>query len=141
MAELETLIRVRKHDVEERQKILAELYRYAQDLQDERDALEAQRAIERAKIKDIDPLLQSSFASYSKSVDLKLEDIDEQREKMEQRITRAQEDVRSAFADLKKIEIIDERRKAQLLAEVAKKEAAFLEEVALDQYRRNQDDY
>lgn len=139
MAELESLIRVRKHQVEEKQKILAALYKQAEDLQKERDNLIAQRALESEKAKETDALLQGYFAKYSAQVDLKLEGIDQKSEQLEKKITIAQNDVRIAFGDMKKIEIIDERRKAEHLAEIEKKEMDFLDEAALNGFLSNQD--
>lgn len=139
MAELESLIRVRKHQVEEKQKILAALYKQAEDLQEERDNLIAQRALESEKAKETDALLQGYFAKYSAQVDLKLEGIDQKSEQLEKKITIAQNDVRIAFGDMKKIEIIDERRKAEHLAEIEKKEMDFLDEAALNGFLNNQD--
>ncbi len=140
MAELDGLIRVRKHEVDERQKYLAELYEQAERLQGERDALESERAIEREKTKKADPYFQAFFASYSKEVDKKIERIDNNRTKLENRITLAQDQVREAFAELKKIEMVDERRKAEILKEIEKKESDFLDEVAINRFVSMNDD-
>ncbi|MGH1403547.1 MAG: hypothetical protein ACRBDL_04835 [Alphaproteobacteria bacterium] len=140
MADLDSLIRVRRHTVEEKQKALSELYKQADQLQIERDSLETQRAIEREKAKEADPMLQGFFASYSQNVDNKLEGLDQKRAKLEKRIAIAQDDVREAFGDLKKIEIIDERRKAEHLAEIEKKEMDFLDEAAINGFLRDRKD-
>ncbi len=140
MTDLDSLIRVRRHTVEEKQKALSALYKQADALQNERDTLETQRAIEREKAKDADPMLQGFFASYSQNVDDQLEVLDKKRMSVERKISLAQEDVREAFGDLKKIEIIDERRKAEHLAEIEKKEMDFLDEAAINGFMRDKRD-
>lgn len=136
MAKLDSLIRVRKHTVEQKQKALAALYKKAQDLKDERDELEAQHAIESEKVRTMDADYLSYFGAYSKRVHVQIESIDKAREKMENRIKLAQEDMRDAFAELKKVEIIHERRKAEEQAVLDKKEAGELDEMAIDGHRR-----
>ena len=139
MSDLTSLIRVRKHAIEQKQKFLAELYRQAEEFKNQRDTLETQLAIEMEKTKDMDATLLGFFGPYTEAVTLRIEDIDEDRKKLDKRITRAQDDIRYAFAELKKIEIIDDRRAAEELAELAKKEADILDEIAIDQFQRQQE--
>lgn len=140
MAELDPLIRVRKHEIEQKQKVLAELFRNAEALKDQRDRLETQLAIESEKTKDMDAEMIGFFAPYAESVRTKIEEIDDDRKKLEVCINMAQDDMREAFADLKKVEIINDRRKEDALAEIDKKESNELDEIAIDAHRRRQDD-
>ena len=48
----------------------------------------------------------------------------------------AQEDMRNAFAEMKKIEMTQENREAQKKSEENRKEVQELDEIALDGYRR-----
>ncbi len=139
MAELNSLIRVRKHAIEQKQKMLAELYRHAEELKNRRDTLETQLAIESEKTKDMDTELLSFFEPYARNVRHSIEGIDNARDEMEIRIKSAQDDMRDAFAELKKIEIIDERRKAEAIAELNKKDSAALDEIAIDRFMRKGD--
>ncbi len=139
MAELESLIRVRKHAVEQKQKILSDLYRNAEDLKRQRDELETKLAIEREKAKDLEAEMMGYFVPYAKAVNAEIVVIDTNREKLEHRIKFAQDEVRDAFAEVKKIEIIDERRKADDLKDIDQKESDMLDEIALDAFRRNSD--
>jgi len=136
MAELDPLIRIRKHEVEQKQKSLAALYKRAQDLKDERDALEAQLAIEAEKTREMDADYLSYFGAYSDKVQKEIETIDRKRSKLENQIKMAQDQVRDAFAELKKVEIINDRRKEEELAALDKKEADELDEIAIDGFRR-----
>ena len=56
---------------------------------------------------------------------------------MEARSALAQEDMRAAFAEMKKIEIVDRNRQEREDAELKAKETRELDDIAIDQYRRN----
>lgn len=140
MAKLDPLIRVRKHTIEQKQKFLATLYEKEEELKNKRDTLETQLAIETEKAKDLDAGMMGYFGAYADSVHTQVEEIDGFREHMEGRITMAQDDMRDAFAELKKVEIIDDRRKAEALAKLDKKEADELDETAINMFRRKDED-
>ncbi|MGH1455713.1 MAG: flagellar export protein FliJ [Alphaproteobacteria bacterium] len=136
MSELDSLIRVRRHDIEQKQKALGALYAQAEELKTERDTLEAGFAIESEKTKDMTAEMMQFFQPYADRVQDQIEQIDVAREQLEHKIRFAQDEMRDSFAEMKKIEIIDERRKAELLAEIDKKESEMLDEIALDAFRR-----
>ncbi len=139
MADLKPLIRVRKHDIEQKQKTLAELYRQAEELKKQRDAIEIQLAIEQEKTKDMDAEMLKFFGPYAALAKSQIEAVDDNRDKLEQLIVMAQEDMRKAFAELKKVEIIAERRDAEEQSELDKKDADELDEIAIDGFRRSED--
>lgn len=136
MANLDPLIRVRKHNVEQKQKVLAELYKKAEELKNQRDALEAQLAIESEKSRELEIDMLGYFAAYVKETHRNIEAIDQERSKVEKQIRFAQEQLREAFAEQKKIEIIDKRRKDEEQAAQDKKESSELDEIAIDGHRR-----
>ncbi len=140
MANLDPLIRVRKHIVEQKQKALAALYKRAEDLKAERDALEAQLVIELEKSKDMDAELLRYFALYKEKVINQIEAIDQKRQKLENQILLAQEDMRAAYAEQKKIQIIQERRQKEQRAALDKKDADELDEIAIETFRRGEGD-
>lgn len=136
MTNLAPLIRVRKHTVEQKQKALSALYKRAEDMKAERDKLEAQLAIELEKTKNMEAELLGYFGPYSEKVQNQIESIDQKRKKLEKQIALAQEDMRAAFAELKKVEIIAERRADEEQAAQNKKESEELDEIAIDGHRR-----
>ncbi len=141
MADLDPLIRVRKHAVEQKQKFLAELYRQAEELARQKQTLLDQLASERSKISEMESAeMMSYFGRYADAVKDRVEDIDEAAVKLETRIEIAREDMRAAFAELKKIEITQERREAREQAERDKKESAELDDIAIEGYRRQMDE-
>lgn len=139
MSELETLIRVRRHEIEQQQKGLAVMYKKADALQNEHDSYVTQLHIESEKAKDMDAALLSYFVPYKESMKRKIFDVEDAQENLERMIRQAQDMMRDMFTEMKKIEIIDERRKAEILAEIAKKEDDFLSEIALDGFARQKD--
>ena len=140
MADLNPLIRVRRHAVEQKQKFLAELYRQAEELAAQKDALLEQLEEEREKVKELGVEMLSYFGPYSDAVKERVEDIDEAMRGLEGRIEVARDAMREAFAELKKIEITQERREEEELAEAEKKESLELDEAALEIYRRRTDE-
>ena len=138
MADLNPLIRVRRHALEQKQKLLAELYKQAEDYELQKTALLAQLEEEREKTEKMGAEMMPYFMPYAESVKQRVADIDEAVEKLNTRIDIAREDMRTAFAEVKKLEITQEKREAEEREEREKKESDELDEIALDTYRRNQ---
>ncbi|MCE7887142.1 MAG: hypothetical protein DYH13_06530 [Alphaproteobacteria bacterium PRO2] len=137
MADLNPLIRVRKHTVEQKQKFLAELYRQADELQNHKAALQRQMKEERDALEKMNSIdMITAFSAYVEAVKERISDIDEAMEKLETRIEIAREDMREAFAEFKKIEITQERREAEEYRAIEKKQAELLDEAAIEGYRR-----
>lgn len=139
MADLDPLIRVRKHVVEQKQKFLAELYRQAEELDSQKKKMLDDMAAEQEKVKDMGVEMLSYFGPYTQAVKDRVKEIDEARAVLENRIEFAREDMREAFAELKKVEITQERREEEEQKALDKKESNDLDEVGLETYRRNQD--
>lgn len=140
MADLNPLIRVRKHAVEQKQKFLAELYRQAEELANQKATLERQMREEQERVRDMGVEMLSYFGTYAEAVKERIKDIEDAISKLEVRIEAAREDMRSAFAELKKIEITQERREDEEEAAIEKKSAAELDEIAIEGYRRKQEE-
>ncbi len=138
MADLDPLIRVHKHAIDQKQKFLAELYRQAEELAAQKQTMLNQLEEEKEKVKDMDVAMLSYMGPYSEAVKARVAEIDEAAATLEARIEIARDDLREAFAELKKIEITQERRAAEELAAINKKESEMLDEIALDTFRRNQ---
>lgn len=136
MADLKGLIKVRKHVVEQKQKFLAELYRQAEELTGQKKNLLDQLEIEQEKIQEMGVAMLSYFGPYTQAVQDRVEEIDESVAKLESRIQVAREDMREAFAELKKIEITQERREDEEQKAIDKKESLDLDEIALEGFRR-----
>lgn len=138
--DLSSLIRVRKHAVEQKQKVVAELYRQAELLQNEKTALLGRLEEEQGKASEMGVEMLSYFGPYAEAVQERVEEIDKKAVTLEARIQIAQDDMRGAFAELKKVEITQEsREKAEIKAQ-NKKESDELDEIAIEAFRRGQED-
>lgn len=132
MARLAPLIRVRRHNVDEKQKILARLFAQLNALEAREEACRARLAAEQELLVQ-QPELQAftDFAGFAARMRVELEDIAVQRQKLEQRVELAQDELRDAFAELKKIEIIAEARDRAAIAAFLKKETAMYDDIGL----------
>jgi flagellar FliJ protein len=140
MADLDALIRVRRHTAQQKQKFLADLYRQAEVFAMRKKALEDQLAREREALDAVEMIeAQVSFGLYAEGVKKKIAAIEVEVKRLETRIAMAQDDVRAAFAELKKIEIIHARRLEAEKQARNKKESQTFDEIAIDQFRKDEE--
>lgn len=141
MADLNPLIRLRRHSVDEKQKALSELYRQVEAFEARRHHLLDQLQKERDVIAN-NPQVEmiAYFGRFSDAVAKDVERINGQIAKLEARIRIAQDDIRNAFADLKRVEIVQRGREEKEKKEADKKETSELNEIGIDGFRRNAKD-
>ncbi len=140
MADLNPLIRLRKYRVEEKQKVLAELFRQAELLEARKRTLlgDIAREEEIALASDaIDAYV--TFAAYAARVQTEVENINQGLARLDARIVKAQEEMREAFSEQKKVEIIQRNRDAEEAAKEAQKESNTLDEVGIEVFRRKEE--
>ncbi len=140
MADLTGLIRVRKHELEQKQKTIAELYRQAEELAHQKTELLETLDEEQEKLKDFGVEMLSYFGPYSEAVHERVEDIDAATAKLETRIEIAREDMRMAYAEFKKIEITHERRLEEEQDAEEKRDSMTMDDIAIENYRRQIND-
>lgn len=137
MANLKSLIKVKKHSVEERQKVLSRLYDKDTQLADKKDRLHAKIEKEREAVKALDVSMQSYFGPFADAIKRQISDIDQRRQNLSKQITIARKAVHTAFADMKKVEITDDMRKAEAQSARDKKESDTLDAIGIDAFKRN----
>lgn len=140
MANLDPLIRLNKHELEEKQRVLAALYANVERLENNKagmlDSLEAEKDATDQDLGDITMI--QAYLSYLGRVKRDVARIDLEISKIEARIDLAIDDMREAFGELKKIEITRDRRLVELREENQKREDALFNEIALEIYRRSE---
>ena len=137
MANLNPLIRLRKYRVEEKQKILADLFRQAEKIESRKSFLLKQRDDEQdiaEERNDYETL--TAFALFAERVRGEIESLNDEMAKLNVRIGIAQDAMREAFGELKKIEIIQKNRDDEDDKAELKREGQVLDEVALEGFRR-----
>lgn len=138
MADLNPLIRVQKHALEQKQKFLAELFRQAEEYENQKTSMLKTRDEEREKLSELGVEMLSYFGPYSKSVDERVAEIDAALAVLNNRIELAREDIRSAFNELKKVEITQSNRDEEEQKVIDKKVSYELDEIGIEVFRRNQ---
>lgn len=141
MARLDPLIKLRKKTVEDKQRVLAELYRQYEAVQAQKDQLLMDLAREQALIEaDITALdARSWFGPYADGVKAKIALCDTHLSRLDTRIIVARDEVRAAFADMKKIEIIDRERDKRDRKIADDKESREMDAIGIDLFRRGEE--
>jgi flagellar export protein FliJ len=140
MANLLSLIKLRKHTVDEKQKVLADLYRQIESIEQSKNTLIERLRNERATIDKSGMLeMYAYFGRFSQNVQRMIERLNAEKEKLEMRIRIAQDDVREAFAGMKRIEIVQKERERAEKKEQADKESREMDDIGIDGFRRQEE--
>lgn len=139
-SDLSGLIKLRRHTVEEKQRALAELYRQAETIETSRQTLLNRLQSERTLLEKSGTLeMYAYFGRFSQNIHRMVERLALEKEKLETRIHIAQDDMREAFAALKRIEIVQANRKAEEKRAEQEKETRELDEIGLEGFRRREE--
>lgn len=137
MADLDPLIRYRKHGVDEKRRFLSQLYREMEQIELQKRTIQRQIDKEIALAAEMGtPEAQGYLGLYLEGARRKIKALETSRVKMETRIVAAQEDVRAAFAEMKKVEIIQRTREEKEEAAAQRKEDQTYDDIAIEGYRR-----
>ncbi len=141
MANLKSLIKLRRHNVDEKQKVLAELYRQVELIEQNKTILMERLQEERAVLDKTGTLeMYAYFGRFSQNIHRSIERMNVEKSKLEIRIQIAQDDVREAFANMKRIEIVQTERERVEKKEQDDKETRELDEIGIDGFRRREDE-
>ncbi len=141
MADLGSLIRFRKHGVDEKRRFLAQLYREAEVLEKQKKVIEDQMVSEIDLAREMGTAdAQAYLGKYLEGARRKVKALEKSIQKMNVRIAAAQEDMRESFAEMKKIEIAQANRDEREEAERQKKENQELDEIGIDRFRRDKEE-
>ena len=135
MANRAALIRYYEWQVDDRRKVLAELFSSVEALDQEEERLDVSSSLEQVKANEMEVGL-ASFPGFAQGVIEKRNRIHILRQELEEKIQNAQDALQIAYQDLKKIEIMEERRLEEEAKEQARLEQAELDEIARDRHFR-----
>jgi flagellar FliJ protein len=136
MAKLDSLIRLQKHHLDEKQKTLATLNDMLTGLENDQKALDAEREKE-VELARHDVTLSRTLGGYLEGCEIREENIAKAMNNVNQQISVARDEIRDAFAELKKYEIVQKRRVEEERKALLKKENDTLDEIALDRHQRD----
>lgn len=140
MANLKPLIKLRKFQVEEKQKILAALLREVEKFETKKREVLVSIKEERKIAEESDDYeTQAAYRLYAERARDQVRMIDGEINKYNFLIQKAQEDMREAFAEQKKIEIIQEEREAEEEREETRKDNARMDEVGMTGFIRKEE--
>lgn len=137
MADLAALIRLRRHMVEEKQKVLAEIFRSVEIIERRKQELFDRLNKERKALdENLDLETRDFYGRFEGVIRDDVERLDIELKKLETRVDIAQEEVRSAFADMKRVEIVHKRRLKEEAKELTDKETKELDAIGIEGFRR-----
>jgi flagellar export protein FliJ len=140
MANLKPLIRFRKHTVDEKQRALARLYKEAEQLQKQKEVIERQMERESELAKEMGHEAQAYLGRFLEGARRKIKAVEVSIGKMDARIAAAQEDIRAAYNEMKKIEITQRTRQEREEKARKHKEGAELDDIGIDGFRRKSEE-
>jgi flagellar export protein FliJ len=139
MANLLSLIKLRRHNVDEKQKVLAQLYREIEEIERGKNMLIERLRSEREVLDQAGTLeMYAYFGRFSQNIHRMLERLNAEKKKLEMRIVVAQDDVREAFANMKRIEIVQSEREKVERKEQDDKDTREMDDIGIESFRRKE---
>jgi flagellar protein FliJ len=135
MSDLSSLIRLHKHELDEKRLALAALYEEAARLERQRRTLERAFEAEKEAIARLGDI-PFTFASYAESVAQKREKMAEEAAMLEKKIASAKEGMMETFSELKKYEMTQEKRARNEEQQQLSRESRELDEIGIEGFRR-----
>ena len=140
MDSLKSLVRMRRHTLEEKQKFLAGLFREVEKFEQRKRDLAERLERERALVESDETLeFMSNFGLFADGVRREMAALDKEIAKLDVRITIAQDDIREAFAGIKRIEIVQKNRETEARKAQDAKETKEMDDIGLDTFRRKEE--
>ncbi len=140
MADLESLIRVKRHAVEEKQKIVAEILRQIEVVEYQKSELLERLKKEREALDHNDMVeTRAYYGRFEGVIRGNVDTLDGELRKLETRLNIAQEEVRTAFTDMKRIEIVNERRQEEEKQTLKNKDSQEMDEIGIEGFRRKEE--
>lgn len=138
MKSLHTLIRYKKQQLDELRRRLVVLESQKQQLL-KRSADMSEELQQELELASGQPEMSAFFGDFAERIKRRQQEIAREVRKLDRQMDGLSEEIRLAFGEVKKYEIVRDRRKAEQQEEQNRKEGAALDEVALEQERRKKD--
>ncbi len=139
MADLTALVRLHKHELDEKRRVLGELYSQLTLLE------RAQHDLERAFEREKEGLSGSSdihftFVNYVEKVGQQRQALNSRKAVLEDQIATAKDSMMETFSELKKYEMAQEERERLTEEERLVKESREMDAVGLENFRRKSEE-
>lgn len=137
-SDLETLIRLRKFEVDERQRAMAMLMRREEAVLSGLDALDKEKQNEAAFMSEAEIWAGSTFTAYLKHWETRRDQFAQALQQVRAQIEQARDELSDAYRRLKTFEITQEQRDEAEALEDNRLEQIELDEMGLELHRRKQ---
>lgn len=134
MKSIATLIRVKRWELDQKRRALADLELLHQELRERAQALEARLLVEQGAAHD--DSLRFAYAAYARRAIEQREALAGSLHDLDQQIEAARDEVAELYGDVKRYERVSEINAAKIAAESRRRDTAVLDEVASLQHRR-----
>ncbi len=135
---LNSLIRLRRWEVDERQRALAETVRVAEALHQDLADLDAAMTAEQAAAREAPAEWSPSYSAYARVALQRRRTLLAAIAKAEERVGEARERLGEAYRELCKVDIVREERAQQAAEEARHQEQMLLDDIGIDGFRRRQ---
>lgn len=135
MANLKSVIRLRKFELDERRRAVVDLEKNLDNLDRQINRIHDSLAAEMQNARE-DEAARMAFPNFNQRMQKNLVGLNAERSKLLVAIDKAKEELQDAFKELKTIEITERERQARKEAEEKHKENNMLDEIGLEQHRR-----
>ena len=139
MADLSTLIRLHKHELDEKRLALAQLYTSMEGLEFHRRNLEENFAREKELAKSNGDV-NFTLSRYVEQIQHKRKEMDGLKVQLEKRIVSAKDSMMETFSELKKYEMTQQERDRLAAEERSLKESREMDAIGLEGFRRKGED-
>jgi flagellar export protein FliJ len=140
MADLSVLIRLHRHELDEKRRVLGELYSAMATLERQKRALDREFEVEKQAVTEGKGDVHFTFASFTERTAQRRKDIEKQEAEIEKQIERARDGLMETFAELKKYEMTQEERERIEEEERAFRESRELDAIGIEGFRRKSGD-
>ncbi len=135
MKSRQSLIRLRRFQVEEKQRQVNEIEMMMRDLQQKQFDLHEQVRFEQERSGIVD-ISHYAYPTFAKSAKDRADNIQVTIDGLQGQYDLARNDLAESFEELKRVELLEEKEKKAHSQLIAKREAAELDEVARNLHRR-----
>jgi flagellar protein FliJ len=139
MADLHALIRLHKHELDEKRRALAELYAALAELERRRRDLQRSFEAEKEAVRATGDI-HFTFAQYAETVSQNFKEMDNAEAELEELVTKGKESLMETFSELKKYEMTQEERDRLEEEERLFRENQTLDAIGIEGFRRKSED-
>jgi flagellar FliJ protein len=140
MADLSTLIRLHKHELDEKRQALAKLYSEMAAIERQQRDLEFAFEREKEAVSADNEDVHFTFLRYTEQIKRQRKMMEDQKAALEKRISDAKDNMMETFSELKKYEMTQLERDRVEAAERALKESNEMDAIGLEGFRRKSED-